>query len=81
MARKMYAIQVSDVRGNWITLKRISALSVDEVLEELQHEKAKRDERAIRAVDGESGQVLLELGTQKEESNVIELAQFTAAEK
>jgi ribulose bisphosphate carboxylase small subunit len=74
----MYAIQVSDVRGNWITLKHVSVLKDSDVLDELQRERAAKRKKNIRAVDIATGQVVLELREHKEANNVIELAQFTA---
>lgn len=50
MARKIYAIQVSDFRGNWITVKDASLMSEVGVLEELERERSSRGRR-LRAVD------------------------------
>lgn len=78
MMRKIFAIQVSDVRGNWITLKHLSVLKDSDVLDELQRERETRSNKNIRAVNTATREVVLELREHTEANNVIELAQFTA---
>lgn len=61
MTRKMYWIQVSDFRGNWVTVKQVSLKDVRLLKDEVSREHGPRLPRRIRALEADSGRVVLEI--------------------
>lgn len=64
----MFAIQVSDVKGNWMTLRQVGAVNEDDLLVELQKLLATRNNGSVRAVRVATKQVILELSKKTKET-------------
>ena len=65
---KLFSIQVTDARGQWVTLKSISLETESEIRAEIDQIRQKRGNRSVRAVCGFTNIIyedLVPLGGQK----------------